>query len=145
MAYTPTTWTTGDTLTATAMNKIENGIAGAGSALITQMATGNTLDKTVRELNDALLAGTPVYLIYSYGIVDGSSSSWFSAETHLCPLITIYRYADDVFRLVFAKPTFQGTIGSKTSLWRGGYWNFSASSITDYPVSYYVVSSANGQ
>lgn len=30
MAYTPTTWTTGDTITATAMNKIENGIAGAG-------------------------------------------------------------------------------------------------------------------
>ena len=31
MSYTPTTWTTGDTITATAMNKIENGIADAGS------------------------------------------------------------------------------------------------------------------
>ena len=31
MSYTPTTWTTGDTITATAMNKIENGIANAGS------------------------------------------------------------------------------------------------------------------
>ena len=30
MSYTPTTWTTGDTITATAMNKIENGIANAG-------------------------------------------------------------------------------------------------------------------
>jgi len=30
MAYTPTTWTTGDTITASAMNKIENGIANAG-------------------------------------------------------------------------------------------------------------------
>ena len=30
MGYTPTTWTTGDTITATALNKIENGIAGAG-------------------------------------------------------------------------------------------------------------------
>lgn len=30
MSYTPTTWATGDTLTATAMNKIENGIANAG-------------------------------------------------------------------------------------------------------------------
>ena len=30
MSYTPTTWTTGDTITASAMNKIENGIAGAG-------------------------------------------------------------------------------------------------------------------
>lgn len=30
MSYTPTTWTTGDTVTATKMNKIENGIANAG-------------------------------------------------------------------------------------------------------------------
>ena len=30
MAYTPTNWATGDTITATAMNKIENGIANAG-------------------------------------------------------------------------------------------------------------------
>ena len=30
MSYTPTTWTTGDTITATARNKIEQGIAGAG-------------------------------------------------------------------------------------------------------------------
>jgi len=31
MGYTPTTWTTGDTVTASALNKIENGIANAGS------------------------------------------------------------------------------------------------------------------
>lgn len=30
MAYTPTTWTTGDTITASSMNKIENGISDAG-------------------------------------------------------------------------------------------------------------------
>lgn len=50
MAYTPTEWSTGDTITASAMNKIENGIAGAGSALIvtSQYTNGNeTMDKTV--------------------------------------------------------------------------------------------------
>lgn len=31
MAYTPTTWNTGDTITASAMNKIEQGIADGGS------------------------------------------------------------------------------------------------------------------
>lgn len=31
MSYSPTTWSTGDTITASAMNKIENGIANAGS------------------------------------------------------------------------------------------------------------------
>ena len=36
MSYTPTTWTTGDTITATKMNKIEQGIAGiGGNPLIT--------------------------------------------------------------------------------------------------------------
>ena len=32
MSYTPTSWSTGDTITATAMNKIENGIANAGGS-----------------------------------------------------------------------------------------------------------------
>lgn len=31
MAYTPTVWATGDTITAEKLNKMENGIAGAGS------------------------------------------------------------------------------------------------------------------
>ena len=30
MSYTPTNWNTGDTITASALNKIENGIANAG-------------------------------------------------------------------------------------------------------------------
>lgn len=30
MSYTPTTWTTGDTITASALNKIEQGIADGG-------------------------------------------------------------------------------------------------------------------
>ena len=30
MSYTPTSWTTGDTISASALNKIENGIADAG-------------------------------------------------------------------------------------------------------------------
>lgn len=33
MAYTPTNWVTGDTVTATKMNKIENGIANAGGGI----------------------------------------------------------------------------------------------------------------
>lgn len=55
MSYTPTTWTTGDTITATALNKIEQGIAGAGGGydLVIEydaptdtatIASGNILD-----------------------------------------------------------------------------------------------------
>ena len=35
MSYTPTTWTTGDTITASAMNKIEQGIANGVNRNIT--------------------------------------------------------------------------------------------------------------
>lgn len=37
MSYTPTTWTTGDTITATKLNKIENGIANAGGAAVVKL------------------------------------------------------------------------------------------------------------
>jgi hypothetical protein len=30
MSYTPTTWQTGDTITAEKLNKLENGVANAG-------------------------------------------------------------------------------------------------------------------
>ena len=58
MAYTPTNWTTGDTITATAMNKIENGIANAGggvSGLCTD--TSGTLDKSYNDIVAILEAG----------------------------------------------------------------------------------------
>lgn len=43
MSYTPTTWVTGDTITATKLNNMEQGIANAGGtsfAIITLSATG---------------------------------------------------------------------------------------------------------
>ena len=64
MSYTPTTWNTGDTITATKLNKIENGIANAGSAMIVTSSEVNgaqTMDKTAQEIYDAFLSGTPVY------------------------------------------------------------------------------------
>ena len=44
MSYTPTTWTTGDTITATKLNKIENGIASAGGYDLVLLADGTTRD-----------------------------------------------------------------------------------------------------
>lgn len=76
MSYTPTTWTTGDTITATAMNKIENGIADAGSGggfdLVIKMST--TLPQsystfevvsgdTATNLYDKLSDGTPLTIM----------------------------------------------------------------------------------
>ena len=58
MSYTPTQWTTGDTITASAMNKIEQGIAnaGGGGTLIVGY-DGSELDKTWNELKASMEAG----------------------------------------------------------------------------------------
>lgn len=40
MAYTPTTWTTGDTITASSLNKIEQGIVNAGGYDLILLADG---------------------------------------------------------------------------------------------------------
>ena len=62
MSYTPTNWSTGDTITASAMNKIENGIANAGgifwiTTTETDLGQGTRLyrlDKTFLEIYTAM-------------------------------------------------------------------------------------------
>ena len=68
MGYTPTTWTTGDTITATKLNKIENGIAGAGGydLIIRGTFQSNTaseyeiLEGNILDCEDKLDNGDPV-------------------------------------------------------------------------------------
>ncbi len=68
MSYTPTTWHGGDVLSAEAMNKIENGIANAGSgALEVQVSedeNGTVMDKSWQEIYDAF---PNVYCVASDG------------------------------------------------------------------------------
>lgn len=65
MAYTPTTWANGDTITAAGLNKMEQGIAGGVMLMYVDMGTG-ICDKTWQQVHDALAAGTPVYYAESY-------------------------------------------------------------------------------
>lgn len=57
MAYDPTVWKSGDTITSAKLNKLENGLAEAsgggtgGGALIVNDVNG-TLDKTWKEIHD---------------------------------------------------------------------------------------------
>lgn len=105
MSYTPTTWQTGDTITAAGLNKIEQGIANAGSALICNSsyssdANNYVLDKTVQEIYDALLAGTPVYIKYQYG-----DFTTYTGTLYLAPVIKVYNYAyTNTIRVVASKP-----------------------------------------
>ncbi len=72
MSYTPTTWTTGDTITASAMNKIENGIANAGSgydAVIRLTHADNSGRDNPEDLTPSIISGTyaALYAKFSNG------------------------------------------------------------------------------
>ena len=64
MSYTPTSWSTGDTITAAAMNKIEQGIANAGGGVsgLCTVTTG-TMDKSYNDLLGMLNNGVIPYFI----------------------------------------------------------------------------------
>ena len=57
MSYTPTNWQRGDKITSEKLNKIENGIAGAGGGVL--LAVGDrqtaTVDKTWQEIVNSVL------------------------------------------------------------------------------------------
>ena len=71
MSYTPTTWTTGDTITASSLNKIEQGIANAGSGggwkqYIGTSSGGNIeLNCSYNDLLADVTAGLVPYVTYS--------------------------------------------------------------------------------
>ena len=73
MAYTPTEWMCGDVVTADALNKIEQGIAGASGyeefPVIFTFGDGNvvTADKTLDEIIDAYQQGKKIVGYEYYG------------------------------------------------------------------------------
>ena len=102
MAYTPTTWNTGDTITASALNKMENGIANAGGGGCSVAAFWRTGTATVEcdgDFNAALAKveqGIPIVAIY-YGIYN-SSSGGFDTTTYpvLCGVSYDSSYPDQI-------------------------------------------------
>ena len=95
MSYEPHTWVNGETITAEKMNNLEEGVSsGGGGAMIVQynQSTG-ALDKTVRELNTALLSGVPVYFVLVYGnVAYQSTSDAYQGVTVLYRISGTYRY-----------------------------------------------------
>lgn len=76
MSYTPTTWATGDTITASAMNKIENGIANAGGGGLYPVTctqnNGFTLNKSYNDLSSAISAGLLPYVSSTFSVGGGA-------------------------------------------------------------------------
>lgn len=64
MSYTPTTWATGDTITAEKLNHLEGGVEAADGADIFLITGGNThspLEQTWQEIFNAVKAGKKCY------------------------------------------------------------------------------------
>lgn len=106
MSYTPTNWNTGDKITATAMNKIENGIANAG---------GSSWDAVIR-LTHAENSGpdTPVNLTPS--IISGTFAQLYGKILNNgCPCILV-EYQHPMWGIIFAVPMAYITGGGEDNL-----------------------------
>ena len=137
MAYTPTNWATGDTVTATKLNKIEQGIANAGSVLVCttiNTAQGYALDKTVQEIYDALESGIPVFIAYKYGILPTD----YTSHKFFAPVIKVYAYNYSTDIRIVATWTIYATpsTGSGDYLHTPCTVLFSASGLSEYPIFY---------
>lgn len=136
MAYTPTTWATGDTITASAMNKIENGIANAGSGVIIT-DNGTALDKTYAEIYDLVNSGTPCYIKYNVYASTTDLDTDYDYHIRLMPISFVYKY-DTVYRIMAS--TIQNTSVSGTyDLGTTSAWIYQASVSTDYPTFHCLV------
>ena len=75
MSYEPTNWKTGDVVTSAKLNKLEQGVAGAGGLFVVHASyneqnDADVLDHTAQELLDAINDGKIIIYLY---IVDGNA------------------------------------------------------------------------
>lgn len=135
MAYTPTNWGTGDTVTATKLNKLEQGVANAGSALVCTCANNVSLnayalDKTVAEIYDAYNEGTPIFIKFSYGTGYDQYQSWH----FMMPVVQLYNYSyQDVIRII-AMRAKQQTVSGTFYSWTPAAMIFEANDADNFPI-----------
>lgn len=134
MAYTPTQWATGDTVTATKLNKLEQGVANAGSALICTCSFDGddyVLDKTVAEIYDAYTDGTPIYIHFIYG-TQGTYEDYVATQW-LMPISELYNYNYQNEIRIGVSRAFRQLINGVTQ-WVPAVTLFGASDAGDCPV-----------
>lgn len=137
MAYTPTTWVTGDTITTTKLNKIEQGIANSGATLICNITSGGELDKTVQEIYDAFIAGVKVYIKFEDGVLGASGTGTYASNVYYAPVIKIYGYNyDDIIRICAINAAGINDVNQKAYVFSPSVLIFSASGTSAYPEFY---------
>ena len=137
MAYTPTTWTTGDTITATKLNKMEQGIANAGSAMIVgtndayaEATASGTMDKTFSDIYNALKSGTPVYV--KIGYETSGPSTDYACGMGMLSVLSAIKY-DTSYRVYVADKSLGRVTGGDYYVGAPCIKTFTASSPSDYP------------
>ena len=110
MAYTPTTWATGDVITQEKLNNIEQGIVQAVLG-VGWNDDGSGLNKTWQEIRDAAAGGSVVVLNGANPMNDNVTYGILMSATS----------TNSVYRVQFL-------FGGSTS-------SFSCSSADDYPIS----------
>lgn len=129
MSYTPTNWSTGDTITASALNKMEQGIAGCGVVIIEDY--GAQLDKTFAEIYELVHSGVPCYI----RCADPSSVSNLDTEfwywTALMPVLAVKKY-DDMYR-VYASASRSAYASNTNYVGGPAVWTYQANISSDYP------------
>lgn len=118
---------------------MEQGIANAGSAMIVTTAN-DVMDRTAREINDALASGTPVYLSYVYGVhgVD------YQGYTYLCPITFVYTYGNGTaVRVVIDRSVWRGDISGLNLTFKPGILIYAADNFDGYPSFYGQVTVGN--
>lgn len=132
MAYTPTTWVNGDTITAVKLNKLEQGVANSGSCLVVELTSSTgTADHTFAEIFEALRAGIPVYLHYP----PTGGADWqeeYVDYTGVMPVLKAYKY-NDMYR-VYASTSYATTISNIYFAGTPSIYVMEAASPSSYPV-----------
>lgn len=134
MAYSPTTWTTGDTISASALNKIEQGIADAGASLIVNVTdTGDdiVMDKTYVEIYEAMKAGRQCLVRNNLGAYYSDIDDDYHHEVVLSEITLCYKY-DAVYRVIATCPRI-AMVSNQNNQAVPGVYVFAANTSTDYP------------
>ncbi len=135
MAYTPTTWNRGDTVTSTKLNKLEQGVANAGNGLIITDTNG-TLDKTFAEIYDALADGVPCFVKFK-DISPSSLDEEYVYSIVVAPVLKLHKY-DSMYRIYIANNT-TSAVGNYYAAGTPSLWVYSATSSQSYPTYYRTV------
>lgn len=133
MAYTPTTWVTGDTITATKLNKLEQGVSNAG---------GGGYDAEIRIYHDNNSNHD-----YECTIVSGSFASLYAMlQDNISPIVLvrmwdemnniksattaapIYSYTSNAIAFALKVP-YQNSLGTYSNEWRSMIFSWSSSDV----------------